>query len=57
MLNILIFTKGNQRIPYVKEIDKNFQAFFSLTFFLKLIYLIKSLVLYITRKKTCVAFI
>ena len=30
ILNILIFTKGNQRVPYVKEIDKNFQAFFSL---------------------------
>ena len=56
ILNILIFTKGNDRVPYVEEIDKNFQAFFSLSFFLKLIYLIKSLTLYITRKNTCVAF-
>ena len=36
-----------QWVPHVKKIDNNFQAFFSLSFFLKLIYLIKALILYI----------
>ena len=42
--NILVFTNKMQRVPNVKEIDKNFQAFFSLSFFLKLIYLVKALI-------------
>ena len=33
ILNILVFTNKMQRVPHVKEIDKNFQAFFSLSFF------------------------
>ena len=57
ILNILVFTNKMQRVPHVKEIDKNFQAFFSLSFFLKLIYLIKTLILYISRKNTLLAFI
>ena len=55
-LNISIFTNGNQRVPYVKEIDKKFQAFFSLSIFLRLIYLIKSLILSITSKNTVCSF-
>ena len=57
ILNILVFTNKMQRVPHLKEIDKNFQAFFSLSFFLKLIYLIKALISYISRKNTLIAFI
>ena len=57
ILNILVFTNKMQRVPHVKEIDKNFQGFFSLSFFLKLIYLIKALLLYISKKNTLIAFI
>ena len=57
ILNILVFTNKMQRVPHVKESDKNFQAFLSLSFFLKLIYLIKALELYISRNKTLIAFI
>ena len=57
ILNILVFRNKMQRVPHVKEIDKNFQAFISLPFFLKLIYLIKALLLYISGKNTLIAFI
>ena len=56
ILNILVFTNKMQRVAHVKESDKNFQAFLSLSFFLKLIYLIKALELYISRKKNTYSF-
>ena len=57
ILNILVFTNKVQRVPHVKEIDKNFQAIFFAILFLKLIYLIKALILYISRKNTLLDFI
>ena len=55
IMNISVFTNKMQRVSHVREIDKNFQAMFSLSFFLKLIYFIKALLLYISRKNTLIA--